>query len=169
MQELHVERMRALIEFTRTSLDTDFPSPFGSAVYNRDGRLLSQAYDSVMRDCDVTAHGEVNAIRLACKALGAITLEGCTLYSTCEPCPMCMSSAIWAEMRCVVYGAVTSEDADPYWPQASTLRPRDMLIYQARAPVELLEEVCRKECKETFHLVDTKRKAAALQLPPHRE
>jgi tRNA(Arg) A34 adenosine deaminase TadA len=169
--DTHVERMKALIGFTRSSLDTEYPSPFGCAIYSSQGVLLSQRYDSVLRDNDVTAHGEVNAIRDACKVLLSISLAGCVLYSTCEPCPMCMSSAIWAEVACVVFGAVTLLDAHGYWPQASTLRPRELLAYQSadRQPVGLIEEVCRADCQELFRLVDAKRTADALQLPPHRK
>lgn len=189
--DVHAERMKALIAYTKTSLDTPFPSPFGAAVYSSSGELVAQRYDSVMRDCDVTAHGEVNAIRDACRILGQITLEGCVLYSTCEPCPMCMSSAIWAEGECsadcmlveyflwsgrslvalVAYGAVTSLDAQPYWPQASTLRPSEVLKFQSkdRQPTQLVEELCREQCQELFSLVDAKRKQETLQMPPHRK
>src|SRR4051794_29768559 len=85
-------------------------SPFGSIIV-RDGRIVAEAHNTVWRDTDPTAHAEVNAIRLASKALGTIDFTGCTLYTTCEPCPMCLTASHWARISRVVYGA-TIEDAE---------------------------------------------------------
>lgn len=74
--EQHVERMRALVEFTATSLETPHPSPFGSSIYDaKSGQLLAQAYDTVMRECDPTNHAEVNAIRLATRSEQRLSLR----------------------------------------------------------------------------------------------
>lgn len=79
-------------------------SPFG-AVAARDGAVVAAAHNTVWRDTDPTAHAEVNCIRAAARALRTIDLCGCTLYSTCEPCPMCLSAIHWSKIRRVVYGA----------------------------------------------------------------
>lgn len=115
--ELHSKRMRDLIEYTSTSLVTPYPSPFGASIYNSEGKLIVQAYDSVIKNNDPTCHGEVNAIREAVKKIGNRSLKGCILYSTCEPCSMCMSTSIWAEIDIVVFGATAKEDASLYWEQ----------------------------------------------------
>jgi tRNA(Arg) A34 adenosine deaminase TadA len=100
----HFERMKALVEFTASSFETAFPSPFGSAIYDeRGGVLVARAYDTVLQTCDPTNHAEINAIRDAARELRSLSLRGCTLYSTCEPCPMCMSACIWAEVDTVVF------------------------------------------------------------------
>jgi tRNA(Arg) A34 adenosine deaminase TadA len=105
------ERMAALAAFTALSFKTDRPIPFGSSiVQTSSGKLLVRARNAVMREFDPSAHAEVRAIRLATKKLKDVSLKGYTLYTTCEPCPMCMSTALWARLDRVVYGA-TIEDA----------------------------------------------------------
>ncbi len=78
--------------------------PFGAMIVTADG----QAFDGVNRvtaDNDPTAHAEVTAIRTACRELGTFDLSGATLYTSCEPCPMCLASALWARVSRVVYAA----------------------------------------------------------------
>jgi tRNA(Arg) A34 adenosine deaminase TadA len=105
------ERMRAIAAFTARSMRTRSPRPFGAAVvHTQSGRTLLRALNAVRQEFDPSAHAEVRAIRLAAKKLRKISLAGYTLYSTCEPCPMCMSAALWAGLDRVVYGA-TIEDA----------------------------------------------------------
>jgi len=166
----HAARMQALVRFTETSFETDYPSPFGSSIYDTGtGEVLGQAYDTVMRDCDPTNHAEVNAIRVATRTTGRLSLAGCTLYSTCEPCPMCMSACIWAELDCVVFGASTMEDANLYWPQSSDLSPAALVEHALRQPVcELIAGVERTACQELFRRCDTLRLERGLKLPPHR-
>lgn len=82
----------------------DGGGPFG-AVLVRDGVVLATGQNRVTRDNDPTAHAEVQAIRAACAALGTFSLAGATLYSSCEPCPMCMASALWARVDRVVFAA----------------------------------------------------------------
>jgi tRNA(Arg) A34 adenosine deaminase TadA len=109
---LDEERMAALAAFTARTLKTDRPVPFGSSiVHTRSGELLLRALNAVARELDPSSHAEVRAIRLATKKLKNVSLAGYTLYTTCEPCPMCMSTALWAGLDRVVYGA-TIEDAN---------------------------------------------------------
>lgn len=166
----HSERMRALVAFTSGSLDTPFPSPFGSAIYDAaTGRLIAQACDTVMRDCDPTCHAEVNAIRMASQELKRLSLRGCILYSTCEPCPMCMSASIWAELDGVVFGASTMEDADRYWPQGSDIAPEELVSRMRFEPrCFLLRQVERGICRELFRHCDAVRQKSGLDLPPRR-
>lgn len=84
--------------------------PFGATIV-KDGNVISVASNSVIRDNDPTAHAEMNAIRLACKNLNTYDLSGCVLYTTCEPCPMCLSAIIWSNIKVVYYGC-TAKDAD---------------------------------------------------------
>ena len=85
-------------------------SPFGSVIV-REGAIVATAHNTVWRDTDPTAHAEVNCIRAATRALDTIDLSGCDLYSTCEPCPMCLSAIHWAKIRRVVYGAGIADAA----------------------------------------------------------
>src|SRR5262245_39005406 len=84
-------------------------SPFGSVILGPDGQVVAEGYNTVWADTDPTAHAEVNTIRLAAGALGRIELSGCTLYSTCEPCPMCLASSHWAALDRVVFGALITD------------------------------------------------------------
>jgi tRNA(adenine34) deaminase len=102
--------MSALAAFTVRSMHTVTPRPFGaSIVHSKSGRLLLRALNAVKQQCDPSAHAEVRAIRLAAKRLKTISLAGYTLYTTCEPCPMCMSTALWAGLDRVVYGATIAD------------------------------------------------------------
>jgi len=78
--------------------------PFGAVIVRGD-ELVSTGQNRVTRDNDPTAHAEVVAIRSACSVLGDFSLAGCTLYSSCEPCPLCVSAALWARLDRVVYAA----------------------------------------------------------------
>lgn len=84
--------------------------PFG-AVIVKNGEVLATGCNSVTIDNDPTAHAEVNAIRKACKLVNNFNLEGCVIYSSCEPCPMCLSSLYWAGVSRIYY-ANTQNDAD---------------------------------------------------------
>lgn len=83
--------------------------PFG-AVIVKNGEILSTGCNSVTIDNDPTAHAEVNAIRNACKKTGNFKLTGCKIYSSCEPCPMCLSALYWSGIDKIYYGN-TKEDA----------------------------------------------------------
>jgi tRNA(Arg) A34 adenosine deaminase TadA len=108
------QRMRELVSFTARTLDTPFPSPFGALiVHTQSGRKLMRATNAVMREHDPGSHAETRTVRLACKKLKRPSLAGYTMYSTCEPCPMCMANALWARLDRVVFGA-TIEDANRY-------------------------------------------------------
>jgi guanine deaminase len=85
-------------------------SPFGAAVV-KGGTVVAAAHNTVWRDTDPTAHAEVNAIRQAAAALGTIDLSGCTMYTTCEPCPMCLAAIHWAKFGRCVYGATIADAA----------------------------------------------------------
>ncbi len=83
--------------------------PF-AAIIVKDGKIISAATNSVTADNDPTAHAEVNAIRKACKALNSFDLSGCVIYTSCEPCPMCLGAIYWAHIDKVFYGN-TKDDA----------------------------------------------------------
>lgn len=83
--------------------------PFG-AVIVKDGEVVARSGNSVTVDNDPTAHAEVNCIRKACRVLGTFDLSGCVIYSSCEPCPMCLSAIYWARLDKLFYAA-TRRDA----------------------------------------------------------
>ncbi|MBU1087441.1 MAG: nucleoside deaminase [Candidatus Omnitrophica bacterium] len=79
-------------------------TPFGACIV-KNNLIIALAHNKVWVSTDITAHAEIVAIRLACKRNKSISLAGATLYSTCEPCPMCFSAAHWAGIKTIVYGA----------------------------------------------------------------
>jgi tRNA(Arg) A34 adenosine deaminase TadA len=101
--------MRIAVEKAREGVAAG-QTPFG-AVIVRDGAVVAAAHNTVWRDTDPTAHAEVNAIRLAARALGSIDLAGCDMFTTCEPCPMCLSAIHWSKIERVVYGATIADAA----------------------------------------------------------
>ncbi len=78
--------------------------PFGACI-ERGGEVISCEHNTILKERDVTAHAEVNAIKEACKKLDTLDLSGCTAYCTCEPCPMCLGALSLANIKKVVYGA----------------------------------------------------------------
>jgi tRNA(adenine34) deaminase len=109
---LDKDRMAALAAFTARSMRTERPRPFGaSIIHTKSGKLFLHALNAVAQEFDPSSHAEVRAIRKATRRLKKLSLAGYTLYTTCEPCPMCMSAALWAGLDRVVYGA-TIEDAN---------------------------------------------------------
>ncbi len=101
------DAMRRAIEICRRGIDHG-QSPFG-AVIVKDGQIVAERHNSVWKDGDPTAHAEVNALRLAASELKTFDLSGCTLYSTCEPCPMCLAATHWAKVDRVVFGATIAD------------------------------------------------------------
>ena len=85
--------------------------PFG-AVIVRNGEIVAGSANSVTRDNDPTAHAEVNTIRLACRKLGTFDLSDCVIYTSCEPCPMCLGAIYWARIKRIYYGNTKKDAAD---------------------------------------------------------
>jgi tRNA(Arg) A34 adenosine deaminase TadA len=105
-------RMRVLAAWTALTLETPNPVPYGAEiVHSTSGERLMRATNAVGQEHDPSAHAEVRTIRLACKKVGTYSLRGYTLYTTCEPCPMCMACALWARLDRVVYGATIADAA----------------------------------------------------------
>ena len=145
---LDLERMAALAAFTARSLRTASPRPFGaSIVHTESGKLLLRALNMVKQEIDPSSHAEVRAIRLATKKLKKVSLAGYTLYTTCEPCPMCMSTALWAGLDRVVYGA-TIEDANRHCNQI--LIPAAEVAARSDMKCRVDGPVLRERCYELF-------------------
>jgi tRNA(Arg) A34 adenosine deaminase TadA len=104
------DRMREVFQFTAITLETSHPVPFGALIVDtRTGKRLMMATNAVMSENDPSSHAETRTVRLACKKLKKTSLAGYTMYSTCEPCPMCMANALWARLDRVVFGATIGD------------------------------------------------------------
>ncbi|HBR96444.1 MAG TPA: tRNA-specific adenosine deaminase [Gammaproteobacteria bacterium] len=103
--------MQAAIDISIEKMQAGFGGPFG-AVIVKDGKIVSRGFNQVTTSNDPTAHAEVVAIREACKALDTFELSGCEIYTSCEPCPMCLSAIYWARLDRIWYGNTRQQAAD---------------------------------------------------------
>jgi guanine deaminase len=113
--------MARAIELARENIESGLGGPFGAVVV-RDGEIIASGCNRVTSTNDPTAHAEVMAIREACSKLGRFLIEDCDVYTTCEPCPMCLGAIYWARVRSVFFGCVAADAADAGF--------SDELIYQ---------------------------------------
>ena len=95
--------MDEAISESAKNLETGHGGPFGAVVV-KDGVIVGRGHNEVLKNNDPTCHGEIQAIRDACRNLGTYDLSGCELYTSAEPCPMCLSAIIWAIIKTVYYG-----------------------------------------------------------------
>ena len=109
MGKYHEEYMKMAIRLARTNVQDGNGGPFGALIV-KDGKVIAKAMNEVTSTDDPTAHAEIVAIRRACKALGVYQLDGCDVYTSCEPCPMCLGALYWARPD-QVYFAATRKDA----------------------------------------------------------
>ncbi len=122
-------------------------SPFGCAIA-RGGDLIAVAHNSVVATTDITAHAEINALRLACRSLRQIHLPDCVVATTCEPCPMCMAALHWARVDQVFFGA-TIADAESAGFNELKLPAADLLRFGG-SNVRLVPGVLAAECQALF-------------------
>jgi tRNA(Arg) A34 adenosine deaminase TadA len=122
-------------------------SPF-AAVIVRGEDVVAVTHNTVWRDTDPTAHAEINCIRAAAAALRTIALRGCALYSTTEPCPMCLSAIHWAKIDRVVYGAVIADATAAGFSELAV--PAKTLAQLGHSPVRVEGGLLRDECAALF-------------------
>jgi tRNA(Arg) A34 adenosine deaminase TadA len=144
MRELDL--MRMAIEKTREGIAAG-QSPFG-AVIVRDSEVIASTHNTVWRDTDPTAHAEVNCLRSAAAVLSTIDLRGCTMYSTCEPCPMCLAAIHWAKIDRVVYGATIADAAAAGFHELHVAA--EDLAAMGRSPLKVEGGLLRSECAALF-------------------
>lgn len=105
----HKRFMQQAIEEARTGIHNGDGGPFGSVIV-KDGIAIAKEHNMVLCNHDATAHGEVSAIRNAGEILGTHDLSGCDIYTTGEPCPMCLCACMWANIRKVYYGCTIADN-----------------------------------------------------------
>lgn len=147
-KDLHEKFMRMAIELSEKNVLDSIGGPFGAVVV-RDGQVVAKSGNKVTATNDPTAHAEVSAIRLACTALNTFDLSGCTIYTSCEPCPMCLSAIYWSRVDKVYY-ANTKVDA-------GNIGFDDKFIYdELEKPMEQrslrIEQMLRNEAQQAFQL-----------------
>src|ERR1700755_1901708 len=111
MNDDHIVFMRRAIELAQNGVDNNQGGPFG-CVIAKDGRVVGEGCNEVTSTNDPTAHAEIMAIRDACRRLGDYQLTDCDVYTSCEPCPMCLGALYWARPNRIVYAAGREDAAE---------------------------------------------------------
>lgn len=139
------EFMQRAIDLSRDRMQSGYGGPFGAVVV-RGGQIVGEGWNAVTSANDPTAHAEVMAIRNACRALGTYNLQGCEIFTSCEPCPMCLSAIYWARLD-KIWFANTHEDAakidfdDSFIYEQIALAPESRAIPRERLMPEAAREV----------------------------
>lgn len=120
--------------------------PFG-AVISKNGEVIATGVNRVTSNCDPTAHAEVSAIRAACEKLGVFTLEGCEIYSSCEPCPMCLGAIYWAHLDSLYFACNKTDAAEAGFDDDFIYRELDLRPAERRL---VTTEMMRAEAMSVF-------------------
>lgn len=132
--------MRRAIELSRIHMEAGEGGPFGAIVV-KDGLIIGEGWNRVTSTCDPTAHGEVVAIREACARLGTFSLKGCEIYTSCEPCPMCLAAIYWARLDRIWYANNQADAAAIQFDDQWLYREVALPIQERSLPtVQLLRE-----------------------------
>jgi guanine deaminase len=136
------------IDLSRRHMQANAGGPFGAVIVRND-TLLAEGWNQVTSAADPTAHAEVVAIRAACRTLGSFSLAGCVLYTSCEPCPMCLAAAYWARVDRIVFAAGRAD--------AAAIGFDDAFIYEQIAlPVEQrslpMQQALRDDAVQVFRM-----------------
>lgn len=137
--------MQVAINEAYQGIEAGDGGPFGSVIV-KDGEIVGQGHNRVLAENDPTCHGEMEAIRDACKNLGTHDLTGCELYTTAEPCPMCLGAILWSNMSQVYYGCTRQDSAE--------IGFRDDAFYRQLNGEEetvSVQEFDRETCLELFN------------------
>lgn len=138
--------MKKAKENAEYGIETKEGGPFGAVIIDKKGNIISNGNNKVLKEKDPTAHAEIVAIREACKKLNTYDLSNYILYTSCEPCPMCLSAIMWSNIK-MVYYACTKEDAEK-------IGFRDDTIYDfikgKNKDLLRLKQIDRDECIKVF-------------------
>ena len=141
------EFMKIAIDLAENNLISNEGGPFGACVV-KDGKIIGKGANNVLKNNDPTAHAEIMAIRNACENIKSYDLTGCEIYTSCYPCPMCLSAIIWSNIKMIYYGN-TKEDA-------ANIGFRDEYIYEVlKSPGNIenlgLKQINREETIKSFN------------------
>ena len=138
--------MKVAIEEAQKGIRSGHGGPFGAVVV-KDGKIIGQGHNMVVKNNDPTCHGEVSAIRDACKNLSSFDLKGAEIYTTGEPCPMCLGAILWSNIEKIYYGCSIAEN--------DMIGFRDEVFYKnlsisTEKMKDKIEQVDHEECLELF-------------------
>jgi guanine deaminase len=146
MTDNKTEFMREAIRLSIEKMEAGFGGPFGAVVV-RNGEIIARGYNNVLATNDPTAHAEVDAIRKACQALGNFQLTDCELYTSCEPCPMCLGAIYWARPRKVYFANTKADAAEAGFDDQFIYDEIEKEATERSIP---MEQMLREEAREAF-------------------
>ncbi|MCQ2174507.1 MAG: nucleoside deaminase [Bacteroidales bacterium] len=139
------EFMRLAIQEARTGIREGHGGPFGSVIV-KDGKVMGKGHNRVLKDNDPSGHGEITAIRDACAAIGSYDLSGCEIYTTGEPCHMCLCACMWANISKIWYGCTIADNG-----RIGFRDDKFDGIFGGREKLDgYLQQFDREECLELF-------------------
>jgi guanine deaminase len=144
----HEKFMRMAIDLSEYNVKEGQGGPFG-AVIVKDGMVVARSANKVVTTNDPTAHAEVSAIRLACQELGTYNLEGCEIYTSCEPCPMCLGAIYWARIDKIYYANTKADAASIGFDDHFIYQELEQPMEKRRLPVV---QLMRDEAMSAFKL-----------------
>jgi tRNA(Arg) A34 adenosine deaminase TadA len=144
MTEREKQFMEAAIDIARRGMQSNTGGPFGCIVV-KDDKIVGRGANSVLAQNDPTAHAEVVAIRDACTYLKTFQLEGCEIYTSCEPCPMCMGAIYWARPSKVYYAATRHDAADAGFDDS--LIYKELTVPMEQRQIEMINIGREKSCE----------------------
>lgn len=140
--------MRLAIALSEKNVKEALGGPFG-AVIVKDARIIAQSANTVTLTNDPTAHAEVSTIRLACKALNSFNLSGCVIYTSCEPCPMCLGAIYWARIDTIYYANTKTDAAKIGFDDRFIYEELDKPMAERSLPIK---QLLRDEAQQAFKL-----------------
>ncbi|WP_391563972.1 nucleoside deaminase [Mucilaginibacter pallidiroseus] len=148
IMENHEKFMQMAIELSEYNVKQGMGGPFG-AVIVKDGMVVARSANKVVPTNDPTAHAEVSAIRMACKELGTFSLEGCEIYTSCEPCPMCLGAIYWARIGKIYYANTKADAAAIGFDDHFIYDELDQPMDKRKLP---FKQMMRDEAQQAFRL-----------------
>lgn len=142
--------MKIAIQLSEQNVLESIGGPFGAVVV-KDGKLIAKSGNKVTSTNDPTAHAEVSAIRLACKKLKTFDLKGCVIYTSCEPCPMCLSAVYWARIDTIYYANTKQDAKEIGFSDQFIYEELDKPMNERRLPIK---QMMRDEALNAFRLWD---------------
>lgn len=138
--------MKMAIALSEQNVTQSLGGPFG-AVIVKDGKLIAKSANKVTTSNDPTAHAEVSAIRKACKKLKTFDLSGCIIYTSCEPCPMCLGAIYWSRIELIYYANTKKDAADIGFDDQFIYDEIDLALHKRKLPVV---QLLREEAQQAF-------------------
>ena len=145
MQE-HKKFMQIAINLAKENLNLNNGGPFGAVVV-RNGKIIGKGVNTVTTKNDPTAHAEINAIREACKNIDSYQLDGCEIYSSCEPCPMCLGAIYWARLNKLYYASTRDDAAEAGFDDSEIYKEIELPSDSRKLPSE---QLMQKDAENIF-------------------